>query len=108
MVGADPFHLLARQHPLDDPRRELRVAFDLGALVVAERPGLPEQRIGDADLADIVDERGLGEEHRPLQRPSCRPRELAGERCDALGVLPGRRILCIDRPGQGPQPQQRL
>ena len=43
---------------LEDAGAQLRVALDLGPLVVVERAGLVQDRVGDAELADVVEDAG--------------------------------------------------
>jgi hypothetical protein len=56
VVAADPPHLLGGRHVLDDLRAERRVLLDLLVLVRRQPVGLEQHRVGDADLADVVDE----------------------------------------------------
>ncbi|CAN5300345.1 hypothetical protein BH09ACT13_BH09ACT13_04400 [soil metagenome] len=66
-----------------------------------ERPRLREDRVGDADLADVVEERSRAEDPELLGGKA----ELAsdGERnpADALRVARGVGVACLDRGVQG-------
>ena len=62
---------------LEDPRADLGVAADLAPLVGVERAGLLQDRVGDAELADVVQHarrrggaRG-GRRSQPRWRPVC-------------------------------------
>src|ERR671937_370382 len=58
---------------------------------------LPEDRLWDADLADVVQEKAVLETRVVEERRLDRARELGGVATDALGVLRGTRVLRIER-----------
>ena len=64
---ADVAELVDRR---EDLRAQLRVHLDQRALVVVERAGLQEDRVRDADLADVVEERA---ELEALERLTVEP-----------------------------------
>lgn len=54
VMGEDPVPHVVEHVAAKDARADLRVAPHLGVLVVGERPRLVENRVGHADLADVV------------------------------------------------------
>ena len=91
---------------------KLDPAYDLGAdhgmlghpppLVVGQRAGLVENRIGDRDLADVVEQESELDLGRVGPRQTTRPGDLDSIRGDPLGVLARIRIARLDRVRQGP------
>ena len=65
-------------------------------------------RVGNPDLADVVDERGLAQERDVLAAPAELLGELSGDLGDALGVAPRRGVLGVDGAGQRAHPGERL
>ena len=69
---------------------------DLLELLARERPGLAQHVLVDAELADVVQERRLGQADRALRAPAARERELLGQPGDALRVTLGAGILGVE------------
>ena len=72
---------------------------------------LEQDLVGDRDLADVVDDRGLVQEPAPVGLPAQRPGNRPGEIGDPLGMATGRRILGVDgarEPEPGAQRGRRL
>ena len=57
-------------------------------LAVGQRAGLEEDVVGDADLADVVQEEAVLETWVPGEARSCLPGEVESEDGNPLGVLP--------------------
>ena len=57
----------------DDALADQRVAADERPLVLVERPGLVEDRVGDRDLADVVQLGGVADAARPPRRRQAEP-----------------------------------
>src|ERR671923_108248 len=107
-VAAAVHSLVARPRDLEDDRREPDAAEDVlrddGVaphhlpFLVGQRAGLVEDRLGDADLADVVEQRA------DLDRVEIRAdvaetaRELHRDRGNPLGVLAGGAVLRLDAP----------
>ena len=71
-----------------------------GPLVVVELAGLVEDAVGDAELADVVQQAGAGRRAAvAASRPSARA-ERDGDLGDALGVAGGVRRLGVDDAGE--------
>src|SRR5581483_1234147 len=54
MVGPDPGGDVVQPRMLEDPRADLRVALDLAPLGRIERARLLQDRVGDPELAEVV------------------------------------------------------
>ncbi len=79
----------------EDARAHLGVLLDVLELVGSELAGLEEHRVGDPDLADVVEERGLADERDVVfGKPECR-RDLSGGLTDASGVLLGLVVVVV-------------
>ena len=81
---------------LDQLRAPLGMALDDRVLVVVERPGLLQDRVGHRELADVVDEPADGEGAEPARREperARRPGRRAARRggCAARCTRPSRR-----------------
>ena len=74
-----------------------RSAFESG-------PGLAEHVLVDAELADVVDERSLGEADRKIRAPAAGQRELLRDAGDPLGVTFGAGILGVELARERAQP----
>jgi hypothetical protein len=72
-----------------DLRAHDRMRLDDVELARRERRRLQEDRVGDADLADVVEGRGALDRPRVRLGQAERAREEAGEPADATGVLAG-------------------
>ena len=66
-------------------------------------PGLAEHRFADAELADVVQERGLGEPDREVGIPAARERELLRQARDAFRVSFGAGIFRVELPCESAQ-----
>ena len=63
VVVADRRHRVAEEpEPVDDARALLGVALHQRPLLGRERGGLQQDRVGDRELADVVEERGVAEQ----------------------------------------------
>src|SRR6266545_2734456 len=106
-VAAAVEPLLVREHHLggaleevdraEDVIADLRVALHLAPLGVVELPGLQEDRVGHADLADVVEE-GAAPEIRQLallEADAARDGDRVAD--DALGVIAGLVLARIER-----------
>ena len=93
---ADPGELLLVERVDRELGAGVGVIADLLELLGGERAGLAEHVFVDAELADVVQERGLREPDRPVAVPAARERELLGEAGDPLGVAFGAGILGVE------------
>ena len=88
---------LQERHVAEDLRADRRVLLDLLPLGAGERAALLQDLVGDADLADVVEQEAVLEAGVVEQRGV----DSLGERqrvvLDALGVLSGLRILRLER-----------
>ncbi len=89
-----------------DPVLELDVLLHLVPFLEPQRSRLLQDRVGNADLADVVEQAG---KPQPLETLAVDPEGLAdrdGELGDRLGVAARPGVLCVDRPrerrSQGP------
>ena len=81
----------------DDVVAQQRVALHVLVLVVGERGGLVEDRVGDADLAHVVQQAGQAQAREPRRsRPSSAPISAAQLR-DGLAVAARVGVLGVDR-----------
>ena len=79
--------------------------LDLVELVDVERSGLEQDRVGDRDLADVVQSGGEAEAFAPFGRLADRMTDLGGEVAHAVGVL-GR--VAAAKLGERCEPLERL
>src|SRR5665647_2397378 len=89
----------------------LRVALHLDTLWGVERAGLSEHRVGDRDLADVVQRAHETEKLGSGRNEVERERDLLGIEADALNVCAGLAVLRFDRtaePGDGLAVRDRL
>ena len=88
------------RHPLEHLGPAQRVLLHHVPFVLVQRPGLQQDRVGDADLADVVQARGEGElrERRLVQFEPLA--ELAGQLHHVLGVVPRVVVAHVDRLGE--------
>ena len=100
VVTSDPRDLLVGQHVGDDLRAQPRVHLDESPLVGRQEVRLEEQRVGNADLADVVEEGRLLEQHQPLLTPPKARSKAHRNRRDPFCVPGGRRVLGVDGPGE--------
>ena len=108
MVAGDPGDLLLLEHVADDARAQQGVLAHDRELLLVERPVLEQDRVGDADLADVVQQRGVAQQRDAVGRPAAGDRQAGAERRDALGVLLGGGVLGVDGPRQRAQADERL
>ena len=101
VVVADPVGFLGEVRGGHDLAAERGVALHLRVLVVGEPAGLVEDRVGHADLADVVQEPGEAHARDPLGAQV----ELGGdERAqlgDGLAVAAGVGVLGVDGEREG-------
>ena len=87
VMGADPAGDVAQPGVLEDAGADLGVAHDLSPLRVVERSRLVQNRVGDPELAEIVEHAGGLDPLNPLGDQAERQRRLLGERTDRARVL---------------------
>jgi hypothetical protein len=104
VVVADPADLLRIECLDRDLGTGVGVVPNLLTLGLRKWAGLAEHVLVDAELADVVDERRLGEPDREIGAPAARQRELLGDAGDALGVTFGARVLGIELAREGTEP----
>ena len=102
MRGAnDRPHGLEERDRLQDLRADLRMQAHLPAFFGRERAGLTDDLAGDADLADVVEERAQLENLQPVAGQAHgrtdRHRHLGKRAAVILGVG----VLCLERVGEG-------
>ena len=68
---------------------EHRVLLDLVEFQHRERAGLQEYRIGDGDLADVMQTCGQAQTLAPLRRLADRMSDFGGQIANGIGVLRG-------------------
>ena len=85
---------------LEDARADVRVLLHARHLLGAQRAGLAEDRLGDADLADVVQQRAQADDPRLAGRDAQPLADGAGQLGDLAGVVVGVRILGLERGGQ--------
>ena len=83
----------------------LGVLLDVLELVGGEPAGLEQHRVGDPDLADVVEERGLADERDVVVGKPEGGRDLRGGLADAAGVLLGFVVVVF---GGEREPRDRL
>jgi len=100
VVSPDPTGNVAQTGVLEDAGPDLGMAHDLPPLAVVERSGLVQDRVGDPELAEIVEHAGGVD---PLDMLGCQPerhRRAFGEHPDGAGVLRGPRVAQVQRLGE--------
>ena len=102
VVVKHPPALLLREHAFDDSRAKRRVFLDRLVLGHGQRPRFEEHRIGNPDLADVVDERRFAEERDARDRPADLARKPHRQGSDTFRVAERRRVFCVHRAGEGP------
>ena len=76
---ADPAELLLVERLDGDLGARVRMVADLLELLLGERARLAEHGLADAELADVVQQRGLSEPDREVGVPAAGERELLGQ-----------------------------
>jgi hypothetical protein len=102
-MAADPRDLLVGQHVGDDLGSQRRVHLDERALVWSQQVGFEQQRVRNPDLADVVHERRLLEQHQLLLTPPEARSEAHGHRGHPLRVPGCGGVFRVDRPGERPE-----
>ncbi len=104
MARAHQRHQLGEErHRLEDAGADVGVLLHHGDLLACQRPGLSQDRLGDADLADVVQQRAQ------LDDPGVGVVELelgahaSGQVGDLAGVVVGVGILGLESSRQGAQ-----
>ena len=92
---------------LEERVADLRVRLDDRALLLVERPRLEEDTVGDADLADVVEDRAQADR---LDLVGPQPQQLGdadGQRGEPLAVTVEGRVARLDRVGEGARERRR-
>src|SRR5262249_53539892 len=96
VMAHDELALAEEVDVAQDLRADHRVLGDQRVLLFGELGGLEEDRVGNRDLADVVQQEAELDLRRLLEREPDGPRELHSVGRDALGMLPGIRIARLD------------
>ena len=83
-----------------DSRAEDRVQLDLLVLGIGERAGLPQQRIGHANLADVVQQRAEPEDLEFCLVQAERPADRDRQHADSFGMAGCVGVARVERRGQ--------
>ena len=73
---------------------------------LVERAGLAEHGLADPELADVVEQRRLGESDRKVGVPTARERELLGEAGNALRMAFGAGVFGVELARERAQPAE--
>ncbi len=76
VVGAHPAGDVVHPRMLEDPGPDLGVATHLSPLLCRERARLEQDRVGDADLSEVVEHTGGVDPLKPFLRDAERPRRV--------------------------------
>ena len=87
---------------VEHPRADHRMRADEGELVVRQRPGLAQDRVRDADLADVVQRRGDADALDLLRRQPDAPRDELAVQAHALRVAARVAIAHLERHAEAP------
>ena len=100
-MGDDDLRLVAKPVDARENRlAEFRMPFDDDPLLGIERARLAQDRVGDPNLADVVQQPGAGQRSQRVVRELHRPPDLYRELRDPQVVTSRVLIACLDRGGQ--------
>src|SRR5438128_2452769 len=100
-MGDDDLRLVAKPvYAREDCLTEFRMPLDHDPLLGIERARLAQDRVGDPNLADVVQQPGAGQRSQRVVRELHRPPDLYRELRDPQVVTSRVLIACLDRGGQ--------
>src|SRR5580704_9531035 len=97
VVRTDPIGDVGEAGVLEDARADLRMAHDLPPLGLVQGPRLVQNRVGDAELAEVVKDTGGVDALDAALGHIERERGLAGVRADRAGVPRGAGVAHVER-----------